>query len=148
MNRVFFIITVIIAVCFCQQIFSWAEENIDRDIVQQDIQDAIRQANYCDTTDDCMIIYLACPFGCGAYINKKEEKNLKEKVGAYFLVYNEQCVYDCVRPIDPACVNQKCVPAVCEKDKLNKLFACECPEGTEYSEDLDTNFKCVTIKEE
>ncbi len=136
---------------FYQQILASDQQNVVQEIAQkiaeQDIHTVIEKANYCESTDDCKIVSFGCPFGCGSYINKKEEKPLQEKVVKYFLSHGERCIYDCVGPVEPVCVDRKCVSAVCEPDKLNKPFQCECPKGTKYIGYLNTDFKCVAEKE-
>lgn len=150
-KRVIIITTVLTSIGFCHQILASDQQNVVQKVVQkiaeQNIDAAIEKANYCETTDDCTIVSFSCPFGCGSYINKKEEKFLQEKVDKYFLSYGERCIYKCARPAESVCVNQRCVPAVCEPDKLNKQFQCECPKGTKYVDYPKGDFKCLTEKE-
>ena len=69
-------------------------------------------ANYCDVTEDCMILSLPCPFGCGSYINKKEEGVLSN----YAKIYDDKdcsdCMYKCKGPAQPMCKNNKCVEKI------------------------------------
>jgi len=72
----------------------------------------LEMANYCDVTEDCMILSLPCPFGCGSYINKKEEGVLSN----YAKIYDDKdcsdCMYKCKGPAQPMCKNNKCVEKI------------------------------------
>lgn len=106
------------------------------------IREKIEKANYCQTTEDCMVASFGCPFGCGVYINKKEEDALKQAVQGYN-GSEKGCMYDCVRPPDPQCTAGQCVTAVCETGKVYQPFQCECPAAAFAWGYMSTPFECV-----
>ncbi|MFH1712941.1 MAG: hypothetical protein ABH896_02020, partial [Candidatus Jacksonbacteria bacterium] len=46
---------------------------------QNDIKQAIKEANYCNTADDCVLLGAYCPFSGSweTYVNKQEKENIR-----------------------------------------------------------------------
>ena len=74
------------------------------------INNAIGDANYCETKDDCKLIGSKCPFGCYIYVNGVEAGRISKLVDSY----ESRCIYQCIQCTDVACVDNKC-QAVCDK---------------------------------
>ena len=68
------------------------------------IKKAIDEANYCNTSDDCINIGSACPFGCNIVVNKDKASEIKEKISNY----PSTCMYQCVASDPIECVSNKC----------------------------------------
>ena len=126
------IVIIIVLLFFFILIYPFNEKNINR---------KIEKANYCEKDSDCIVINFGCPFGCGSYINKNEEKGLRWYVDISRVIhplYN-LCEYLCIGPPIPRCENNICVPKICELGKNysvrtyvynSDVFTCECPEGS------------------
>lgn len=55
------------------------------------IQDAIDEANYCTTADECVDVGSKCPFGCYILVNEAEADRIERRVDRFV----STCVYDC-----------------------------------------------------
>ena len=77
----------------------------------QDIENDLKQGNYCMTNDDCTTILLGgdyIKFGCYHYINKAVDQNT---IFSKMDTYNAKCstmINDCMRAPNPVCVQNKC----------------------------------------
>jgi len=81
----------------------------DKNILEQEISSSIKSGNYCDTTQDCKIVFFGCPFGCGSYVNKDFNlQPIRDKIKEYLEKFGA-CDYNCFKPSEPECVNNKCV---------------------------------------
>lgn len=103
-------------------------------VQEQRIKKLIEKANYCKVDEDCVVESFNCPFGCGSYINRNANiDSIKSEVNSY----QERCgicMYMCVRPFNPVCVNNKCVEtqAFCQSDKVyTDQWECRCQKETE-----------------
>lgn len=130
-----------------------AQDNpVERRIkMEKYISAQIEAENYCNASEDCMVVNFGCPFGCESYVNKDVDfKGLKTKISRYHKQYGE-CVYRCLKVVNPVCVNNKCVEKKCEVNKEYAPFDCRCPEGTAQSYVTDkenqskNTMKCVFV---
>lgn len=89
--------------------------------LEQQVDNFIGEANYCQTSDDCLVWEpqeLICPFGCYLLINQKTNTNnraIQKSITAGLKKYQKSCslcLYKCpVRPqkTDLICLNNKCL---------------------------------------
>ena len=110
------------------------------------IAERIKEANHCQTDADCVVASFGCPFGCGVYVNRKEEPVLREAVESYNGP-SKGCMYDCVKPPQPQCVSGKCGISVCETGRVYQPFQCECPASAFTLGFMNTPFECVPVSE-
>ena len=83
----------------------------DKGALEKEIKTKIESANYCVTKQDCEIVFLGCPFGCGSYVNKDFDlRPIRDKIKEYIEKFGA-CDYNCFQPSAPECVNNKCVPS-------------------------------------
>ena len=98
------------------------------------VDDAIHKANYCSVDSDCKLVNFGCPFGCGTYVNIKEERGIKEKITFYSLThqFTKTCLYECLGlPWQAKCNGNTCTPTTCEAEKLYSNYRdCKCPAGS------------------
>lgn len=122
----------------------------NRVVLEREIAVSIKSGNYCNTAQDCRLVYFDCPFGCGSYVNKDfNPQPTQDKVKDYIKKFGG-CDYDCVRPCEPECVNNKCVEATCQTGREYLNFECKCPENTEQESHFDEAkgqriYKCVPV---
>ncbi len=107
--------------------------------MEKKIVQSMKIANYCATSNDCALVMYGCPFGCGAYINKKETAQISKRVSSYFRLQAQLrvpgCVYDCASRVPPVCQQGKCVSKPCalnKEYKANFPDNCSCPPGSFY----------------
>lgn len=145
-HRTFFFLFIVFF--FILQISAIGIENIKEcDKIVSEFHSREGAANYCTKNDDCTILSVGCPFGCGSYINKKEKESLMEHASLYSRNKNcSDCMYDCVAPVKPVCENNRCVMSICQVDQEYNSFDCMCPPATEYADTPNkATFKCVPI---
>ena len=121
MKKLYIIIitVVVLIVLIITSFFYFSETNIHR---------MIEKANYCRVDNDCIIINFDCPFSCGSYISKNKETRLKFITSIYHRLNTEECIYDCIRPVEPSCENSRCVERTCEIGVYIDQFECLCPD--------------------
>jgi len=73
------------------------------------VENAIEDANYCETVDECVDIGSYCPFGCTILVNEAEADRIERKIEAWDAVHPGQCMYDCVAISGYDCAEGKCV---------------------------------------
>jgi len=71
---------------------------------EQGIKNAIEQANYCETKEDCVLVGSKCPFDCYIYSNKAEADRIRTMVDGF----DSQCTYSCIASDGVECVSGKC----------------------------------------
>lgn len=84
----------------------------NKEKLEKQINLALKEANYCNTKEECKVVGYRCPFGCYNLVNTTHDlEYIEEAVGKY----NEDgwsCIYDCDRApkneeID--CIDRRCV---------------------------------------
>lgn len=71
---------------------------------EQGIKNAIGEANYCDTKDDCVLVGSKCPFDCYIYANASEADRIRTLVDGF----ESTCQYSCIASDGVECVAGKC----------------------------------------
>ena len=74
----------------------------------ENVQQQIQGANYCQTTQDCVVLEGKCPFGCYITINIAEKENLEPLLEKY----ETRCIYGCIALDGVICQDNKCAPVV------------------------------------
>lgn len=69
------------------------------------IEMKIKEANYCQTKNDCIELQGQCPFGCYVYVNKSEGERIKNLIDSY----ESTCIYGCIESSGYDCLENKCV---------------------------------------
>ena len=108
-------------VCFAQDAVTQATPKYDKQYclsLKEQIQQRIDSANYCEVDEDCITVSFGCPFGCGSYLNKNFDiSEIKKDIGVFQSCPESNCEYQCMRPLPPVCINNKCVGLQCEPGK-------------------------------
>lgn len=68
------------------------------------MRQALAEANYCETTDDCAMITGVCPFDCYVLMNKAQSGAIMAKLSTY----ETNCTYSCMRAPAYECTEKKC----------------------------------------
>lgn len=97
------------------------------------VKQAIAEANYCETAEDCELVGSKCPFDCYIYANAKEADRIRTMVNEF----PSQCEYACV-----ASYGVQCIEHVCHAI-LEPLPPPENPEGNPGAS-CTTDAECVT----
>ena len=71
---------------------------------EQQIQNELQKANYCDTASDCVNVGGKCPFDCYSFVNKKEAERMISRI----MKFESACVYKCAAMKSVSCVNNSC----------------------------------------
>lgn len=98
---VIFVITLAVAIIFA----------ISPGIKKAYVEQAISNANYCETSLDCQFVAPKCPFGCAIYVNRGEYTRIRHLVEEF----DSNCMYSCISCPTAVCENKKCRP-VCGVD--------------------------------
>lgn len=91
---------------------SCKEDCVECSQIYDQIENDLKNANYCQTDSDCQVLILGGPyieFGCYHYINKKFDK---EEFDSRMIDYFRQCgvmIDECASTPKVACVSGKCV---------------------------------------
>lgn len=75
---------------------------------EEEINDEIDDANYCEVVEDCEEIGTYCPFGCYITVNSAEAKRIKEMVEDYTSKPFRSCDYKCMEWEALECVEGSC----------------------------------------
>jgi hypothetical protein len=82
------------------------------DDVKHDFMKLVAASNACQSADDCTILSLGCPLGCGVAVNRKQAARVQqggEDLIADYERYGRACAYECVAPAPVAtCVALHC----------------------------------------
>ena len=70
------------------------------------LREQIKNANYCQSDEDCAFVGHQCPFGCYIYVNQNEREDISAKLQSF----NSRCTYSCINCQGVACINRTCVP--------------------------------------
>lgn len=106
---------------------------------EQDVKDAIAEANYCETVTDCVDVGGKCPFDCYIFVNEKESGRIKTLVEGF----DSQCTYSCMALKGVACDNHKCVPVLDTPPQADPNIGPEGNPGAACTADTE----CVTPDE-
>ena len=69
----------------------------------------IENSQACNKDQDCTLVYLGCPFGCGVGINKTNETEIISAVDAYLAKSCTACKYRCsAKIITTQCIQNRC----------------------------------------
>lgn len=68
------------------------------------IKNAIAEANYCETKDDCVLVGSKCPFDCYIYSNAAEANRIRTMVDGF----PSDCTYSCIATDGVECIAGKC----------------------------------------
>lgn len=68
------------------------------------VRQAIEEANYCETAEDCVLVGSKCPFGCYIYANAQEAERIRALVDGF----ESQCVYGCIQSSGVECRGNRC----------------------------------------
>jgi len=84
----------------------------------------IKEANYCQTKEDCIEFQGQCPFGCYVYVNKSESERIKNLIDSY----ESRCIYSCIESPGYDCAENKCVSLLGQNntgaDKIDSFEKC------------------------
>jgi len=72
---------------------------------EADIRTEIENANYCENTSDCTVVFGQCPFGCYLPVNNSAAGRIESLVSSY----ESNCAYICIELKGVKCVNNKCM---------------------------------------
>lgn len=72
---------------------------------EEGIRDAITEANYCETKEDCVLVGSKCPFDCYIYANKSEADRIRTMVDGF----PSDCTYSCIATEGVDCIANVCV---------------------------------------
>lgn len=75
------------------------------------LQTLLDKSRHCETTADCAVVSLGCPFGCAGGYNKSAESAIIKDVKAY-QTQCHSCIYTCPAPSyewHAECLNSKCM---------------------------------------
>ena len=76
---------------------------------QDHVEDALDDANYCDSPDDCIAIDPGCPFNCQTFINKAEKDDIDKLLARYHRRHDAvTCAYECYDYDGLDCIQDKC----------------------------------------
>lgn len=90
----------------CLLSLAFASGCLTEDSVRAEFDDA----NYCETAEECVVIYPGCPLGCWAEINEAEVGRINDLVDDYHAQQSgTECLYDCPAHSEPICDNGRCV---------------------------------------
>ena len=76
---------------------------------RKEIRDFINKSKSCNTSSECIIIDLGCPFGCGTALNKNHVQLVVKETNKYHAKSCNACKYKCKPVIEAECVNNKCI---------------------------------------
>lgn len=71
---------------------------------EDEVLQAIDEANYCSSTDECVRIGEECPFGCNIYVNEAEAEKIRELLSEF----DGQCQYKCDSTKEAECIDGVC----------------------------------------
>ncbi len=87
----------------------------DPKVLEQQIKNALSNANYCAADDNCIVadIDAGCPFGCYNLVSANADLSwIKAGIDKYNKIGANKCIYDCDRAPSTKeikCVKNKCV---------------------------------------
>lgn len=112
---------------------------------QESIEQAIKEAQYCEVKSDCVQVESKCPFGCYVFVNKNEA----EKIQTFINSYESRCMYNCVELARYDCVNNKCEVLYPDKGINREILFENCAKDIPREKIDDTSLnqfeKIVTI---
>ena len=76
---------------------------------RSEIRKIINKSKSCKTSNECTIIYLGCPFGCGTALNKSNENSVVKATNEYHAKSCNACMYKCKHITKAECINNKCI---------------------------------------
>jgi hypothetical protein len=82
---------------------------------EAEIKDAIVEANYCETADDCVDVGGKCPFDCYIFVNEAEA----DRIGAMVEWYQSTCTYSCLAINGVDCINNTCQPQLDPPERVS-----------------------------
>lgn len=79
-------------------------------VSEEEVEDEMSAANYCENVDECVEIFPGCPLGCWEFVNAAEEERIRDLIDKYFDQQSgETCLYDCAGHGEVACTDGRCV---------------------------------------
>ena len=75
-----------------------------------DITREIKNANFCGSEEDCVVIAPKCPLDCHILINKGSQDQIQELIGNF----KSDCEQECTEIIEFRCIQNKCQPTKTE----------------------------------
>jgi hypothetical protein len=67
--------------------------------IKEEFDQAVEDANDCETNDDCVLVRPGCPLGCGSAVNVEHEdeiRNLARQLIAEYELGGQSCDYGCM----------------------------------------------------
>lgn len=83
---------------------TYGKGEYERELTRAAIEQEIEQAAYCETDNDCTVIYAPCPFGCHAAVNTNEA----ERISSLMESYPSTCIYSCIQAPPVRCIENAC----------------------------------------
>ncbi len=115
--------------CVCEN-SKCIEKTIDCNKLQSNMNNMLKDANYCKRDADCFVKTNICPFTCHSFVNKKEVENLNQAFGYYGKSECAICRSSCAPPPkNIGCVENKCQIKDKDEEMLIKL------NNTEFTND-------------
>lgn len=78
-------------------------------VTERGVEEALEDANYCDTADECVEVFPGCPLGCWAFVNEAELDDIQKKIDRYHDQHRDNCIYDCAGHGPIRCEEGRCV---------------------------------------
>jgi hypothetical protein len=79
-------------------------------LTEEAVEAEFDDANYCESSDECVVLYPGCPLGCWTAVNEAEEDRIADLIDDFFAQQTgAECAYDCAAHKDPRCLDGECV---------------------------------------
>jgi hypothetical protein len=79
--------------------------------VQADFNRIVDKSNACAADSECVLVSPGCPLGCSVAVNREQASRVERAARDLIDDYESggrSCDYDCVGPLEPVCVSEKC----------------------------------------
>jgi hypothetical protein len=79
--------------------------------VKHDFMKLVAASNTCQSADECTVVSVGCPLGCGVAVNRNQAARVQkggEDLIADYERYGRACAYDCITQQQLVCVAQRC----------------------------------------
>lgn len=78
-------------------------------VTERRVEDELEDANYCDITEDCIIVDPGCPLACHAPINKAEKAEIEKLLERYHRQHRDDCADLCENIGNVYCLHGECI---------------------------------------
>ncbi len=108
--------------------------------IEEGIRNAIEEANYCVTADDCSIIGNKCPFGCEIVVNR----NQATRIANLAMNFPSDCTYSCIATNTVGCINGKCTASAVMTKSTNDIIKGNTGASCDTHDDCNTPMDYLT----